>query len=215
MLSMVIIPAEVLNPSSYASESHALKTTIKEFNSAVTRAGLTTYVLCPVGHYSIERHVNSANADLPVYGGGQLSMVLAGITISLPMFRSLLNQLSEVKADVSNISVQVSTMQKQVDTLQKQVDNIQRQLIEQKLEQQRLAQAQAVQAAKLKEMEFRVLDPLMFAIKSFDISGNDPVLIGPCWGPDFDDIMETLAGNIKIKDQRKVLTNHINKLWGD
>ena len=214
-LNMVVIPAEFLNPASYKDESYSMRRSIEAFNKATIAAGLNAYVLCPISFYSVERHVNSDNADLPVYGGGQLGMVLAGITLSLPMFRSMLNQLSVLKADVSNIKTRVVTMQKQVETLQRQVDIMQEQLVLQQLHQRQLEEQQQmmVQATQLKKMELRILDPMMFAIKDFELGKDCTVLIGPCWGPDFDEIIEAVVGNTKVKDQRKKLTQKVAALW--
>jgi hypothetical protein len=59
-------------------------------------------------------------------------------------------------------------------------------------------------------------DPLMFAVPD----GVDPstdngwAILGPCWGPDFDEIVFTAIGRKIIPDQRKLLSKTVMKIWG-
>lgn len=58
--------------------------------------------------------------------------------------------------------------------------------------------------AALQNLSFDVLEPLMFAVpKGTSLQGppNTPVFIGPCWGPDFEDIIAVASG-LKV-DQKK------------
>ncbi len=58
-------------------------------------------------------------------------------------------------------------------------------------------------------MQIRFEDPLLIAVeKGEDIrSSNTQVIVGPCWGPDFDELA-LLALNLTLKkNQRKTLVD--------
>lgn len=220
--SMCIIPFRFLDERAYTSEDYSVRNEIKSFDRFASAADLQTYVVCPIKYYSVEKHASAENPDGMVYGGADLGMVLASVSMNIPMFRTILNQIADVKSDMKTLRTQISTqmqgMQKQVETLQAQVENIQRRLVEQearqrvmeaKIEEQK-AQNEALEA-RLREMSFSVLDPIMFAVKDFVAFGDQPAIIGPCWGPDFDAMIAEAHKMKVVRGQRKKLEAAITK----
>jgi hypothetical protein len=70
-------------------------------------------------------------------------------------------------------------------------------------------------AAALEDIEFDVLDPMMFALKKgtklFDRGAA--ALMGPCWGPDFADIIAAAAGLVVDKARREKAETAL-QVWG-
>ena len=204
--NMLIIPFEFMDKRGYSSETYETRAQIKEFNNTATKYKLKVFALCPVNYYNLEQHANSPDADQLVYGGGELSMVITGVTLNLPMFRSLLNQISQVKSDVDNlkksVNIQLTGLQNQLNMLQNQVEMIQRKQVEQTL----IQQAQEERIKQLNEIRFSAMDPILFACSDFSLNKESSVIIGPCFGPDFDEILVATHGFKVVKGQREKIT---------
>jgi hypothetical protein len=67
----------------------------------------------------------------------------------------------------------------------------------------------------LKALTFELLEPLMFAVKKGTKihDGKATCFLGPCWGPDFADILAVAQGLKVDHEQRKTLTEITGKLW--
>jgi hypothetical protein len=69
------------------------------------------------------------------------------------------------------------------------------------------AEAAAIKAAAAYAVaSFSAVDPLIFAIRKGEkITGDTTAIIGPCWGPDFSEVLLEVSGLEVIANQRKKL----------
>lgn len=219
-LDMIVVPFEYLDSQSYASETYKTRNSIKSFAEAL-HTSFELYVLCPINHYSLSNHAKSENPNKQIFAGKH-SMIFTSVLMNIPMFRSILNDLSELrdnvdvlKGTISNVKKNMEMMQLQINNLQKQVDQQKEQMLKQQIAQE--AQIQSL-SKKLSEMEFRVTDPVLFALpKNIDINdfNHDSMcgFVGPVWGPDFDGVALYNLDMEIIKNQRNLLNNTIDKVW--
>ena len=237
VLGFVIIPFDYLDPRSYQNESIDLQNGIQEFAS---RKDFQAYVLCPVSHYSFDRHIRSSDVNKPIYAGRH-SQIFMSFQISMPFLRSVLMDIKSLKGQVRDVNTRLSAVEESIKTVSRTLEDLQRQVglqqqemafmrinIAKEKDLQRQAEDQKRKATIMwrqifKEMEARgreaknfcASDPLMFIVeKKIDIkSGNEIAFIGPYWGPDFDDIVLVATGLKKIKGQRNYIQNTINRVW--
>ena len=69
---------------------------------------------------------------------------------------------------------------------------------------------------ELNKLTFELLEPLMFAVKKGEkiTDRNTTAYIGPCWGPDFSDIIAVSQGLTINSAQRKQMSATTMQLWG-
>ena len=219
-LDMIIFPFDYIDRNSFAKEDYTLQRKIDRFNDSL-KSDYDMVVLAPINHYSLTNHAKSENADREIYAGKH-SMVFTSVLMNIPMFRSILNDLGELRDNVESLSGTISNVEKNMEMMQKQITSLQKQLDQQKERQLKaeIAHQEAISSmsAKLSEMAFRVTDPVLFAIpKGTDINDmdNDDTLcfVGPVWGPDFDGVALFKLDMEIIKNQRNNLNKSIEKIW--
>lgn len=154
------------------------------------------YVLSPLVFYDIEKHVR-AKEDFRIYAGLSCSQAFMAINMAMPLFREIVGQISRFKDMVSSIDERLKEMTQRLNNLQRQVEKQQYEIY---MQQQQIQKMQS-------EISF-AHDPMMLAIpKKIDISVSEcSALVGPSWGPDFDDIVATSMGITKIAGQKEKLT---------
>ena len=212
----VTIPYECLNEKSFEKESWDIRSEIKNFVNGL-KDTFDIYVITPIEYYSLENHVYQNTKEKQIYSG-QHSTVFTSVIINIPMFRSILNTVSDlgdsvdtIKGEISGIKTSLVQIQTTLQNIQRQVDRQQRQLVEQ----QQKAEEERV---KFEAMVLRMIDPVMIAVKKdIDINSDEfdeaCCFVGPCWGPDFDERL-SMALDLKIiKNQRSKLTKTANELW--
>lgn len=215
----VTIPVECLNEASYENESYQMKREITNFSKNLEN-DYDIYVITPIEYYSLENHVYKNKNEKGIYAG-QHSMIFTSVIINIPMFRSVLNTIADIDGDVNVLKKEVlvvkdslSQVQTTLKNLQRQVDKQQKQLIQQRIS----IEKQAESMVKFESMVLRVIDPVMIAVKKgIDINSDEfdetACFIGPCWGPDFNEVV-SMALDLKIiKNQRSKLTKSSNELW--
>ncbi|RLC45452.1 MAG: hypothetical protein DRH57_07970 [Candidatus Cloacimonadota bacterium] len=219
-LDMIIFPFDYIDKNSYGDEEYSLIRKIDRFNDAL-KDTYDMVVLAPINHYSLTNHAKAINADREIYAGKH-SMVFTSVLMNIPMFRSILNDLGELRDNVESLSGTISNVEKNMEMMQKQITSLQKQLDQQKERQLKaeIAHQEAISSmsAKLSEMAFRVTDPVLFAIpKGTDINdmNSDETLcfVGPVWGPDFDGVALFQLDMEIIKNQRNILNKSIEKVW--
>lgn len=222
-LGMIVIPYDYLNPKSYRDESYELRNSITNFVSVSKKIGAQTYVICPPNHYGIEQHVKSENPDLPIYGGVHQTIFMT-IGMNIPMFRSILNDLSELRGKVSNLDRNIQninqnmiSMQNQIDSLSKEVERLRKQANESQIrakEAELRAAAAESEIKRLSEIQFVSYDPMMIMLpKNKNMHDDTLVYVGPCWGKDFDDLLIEFNNLIKFDKQRQAITNKMSSLY--
>jgi hypothetical protein len=219
-LDMIIFPFDYIDRNSFADEDYTLQRRIDRFNDSL-KSDYDMVVLAPINHYSLTNHAKSENADREIYAGKH-SMVFTSVLMNIPMFRSILNDLGELRDNVESLSGTISNVEKNMEMMQKQITSLQKQLDQQKERQLKaeIAHQESISSmsAKLSEMAFRVTDPVLFAIpKGTDINdmNSDDALcfVGPVWGPDFDGVALFQLDMEIIKNQRNNLNKSIEKVW--
>jgi hypothetical protein len=167
------------------------------------------YVLCPVTYYNLERHV-AADDDLPIYPGS-FGHAFMGINMSIPMFRQLARRVGTLEAKAQNTSIRLDSVETELANLARRLGEIQR-AEERRQREAAIAREQAREAAALASKlaavrQFIPYDPMLIAIPSDkDIHSDAIAVVGPCWGPDFDDVVAVSRGYKRIPGQRKMIS---------
>ena len=220
-LDMVLFPFGYIDSRSYNSENYDMKQMISKFNKEVTEYGYDVYVLAPLNHYSLTSHVKHKNPAKPIYAGKN-SMVFTSISLNIPLFRTIMNELDTLRDSVDNLNGTISNVKQNMQLMQDQITNLQRQVDLQREQQikQQLENENKLKAlnSKLEEMAFNVTDPVMIAFpKGTDI--NNPAdfikngIVGPVWGPDFDGVALYSLDLEIMKDQRNLLNKTVQRIW--
>ncbi len=111
----------------------------------------------------------------------------------------------------------MESMEIKLNQLQSKVEEQQLELLRQKVAQQELAEVQKRMEARPRSAEyswFMAYEPMAFALpKGVSPTSNAEAFIGPCWGPDFDEIVAAaLEFNMK-KGQRVTLSRTALEIW--
>lgn len=166
--------------------------------------GFQTYIMGPVEIYSVEKHME-ASKDLPVYAAGS---ALNSALLTVPALRALKREMKELRSDVHDVQRRLSRVEQDVQSIQVQVASMQMEIAEARRA-TALAQAAASDAKELatKTWEaFCLRDPIAVAIPpAFKITDEGWAVIGPCWGPDFEQIVAESLGVRAVAKQRALL----------
>lgn len=208
-LCMVIMPIEYMTKQAYRGEERSVAVSVDAFHKAMDKTNYQTYVLAPIQYYSVISHVKAENPDMPVYAGRQGSIFM-GVAMNIPMFRTILNDIEELRSKLTRIETTVSNVEKNIASMQRQIDALAAEVARQRQEalvaERRAVAAEAAAAeaaASLAAMSFAALDPLVIGIPSgTGPSGDATAVLGPCWGPDFPAIVAELNGLKVVKGQR-------------
>ena len=214
-LGFVVIPFGYLDPRSYAEESFEMKSAIETFNRRLKDI-YDIYVVAPVHHYSIDKHVR-AEADLPLYAGEPCQQAFMAINMAVPMFRSLMMSVDQLREHSTQVAKQVNANTSLLDKHSQELKNLNRRVSElrEQVERQRAEALIAKAEQKRLQEELRTLrsesrfwayEPMMLAIpKGVSISEDVPAIVGPCWGPDFEDIVMAALELKGIEGQGEML----------
>jgi len=214
-LGFVIVPYEYLDSRSYQDESPELVSAIKAFNKKLSDL-YSIYVLAPVHHYSVENHVRAVS-DLKIYPGKPCEQAFLAIDMAVPVFRTIflnLDQLREQAEEtaerVNSNTAAINTSRREIKNLARRVDTLQKQVERQREEAVIEATKQENLRNQLNELRaqnrFWAYEPMMLAIpKESSIEDDVPAIVGPCWGPDFEDIVVTALGMKNIEGQGEML----------
>lgn len=215
-LGMIVFPFDYIDERSYSGEGYELRRNLRNFSETL-QDKFDLMVLAPINHYSLIKHVNSEDPNKQIYAG-QHSMIFTSVQMNIPMFRSILNDLSDVREAVEGLSSTITNVEKNMKMMQSQLSSLQKQADQQR--QQMLAQESAIKSlnSKLAEMEFRATDPVIFAVpKGTDINNmdedNNQGFVGPVWGEDFQGIALYKLGVQIVENQRNQLNQIVSKVW--
>jgi len=217
---MIVFPFDYIDTSSYKDEQYEIRNSIIRFVTDL-KSEFDLVVLAPINHYSLTNHAKAENANKQIYAGKH-SIVFTSVLMNIPIFRSIINDLSELRDNVDSLNGTISNVEHNMKMMQNQLTSLQKQIDQQKEQQikQQIKHTQEISAMseKLSEMAFRVTDPVVFAIpKDTDINdmNNDEIAgyVGPVWGPDFDSVALFQLDMEIIKNQRNILNKTIQKVW--
>lgn len=200
----VILPWEYFTRGDKATS--AMSESIDEFvDEAEVDDRFIPYVLCPVTYYSLEQHVKASD-DLPIYPGpfGQAFM---GINMSIPMFRQLARRVGDLESSSRKTDVRLDSVETELKNLARRLGEIQRAEERRQREAVAAREVAAIAARVAAVQRFIPYDPMLLAIPSDkDIHSDTVAVVGPCWGPDFDDIVAVARGYKRIPGQRKMIS---------
>ncbi len=206
-LGYCIIPHEYMTPKAYESEDYDTKKAIQGFAREL-KPIFDTYVLTPVHYYDINAHIRAAQ-DLPMFTSTMVANAFMAISFVIPALRGIVQDLKNLQGKVENIderlhgaTTRIEEMQRRIVTLEHHVESQRRAIVE------TYARAEAAEKAP-KRAEAAVLarDPLLLGVKKgIDVSTAEyPAIIGPCWGPDLDDLLCKALKLEEVDGQRKKL----------
>jgi len=214
-LGFVIVPFEYLDPRSFEDESTELKKAIKAFDAKLSDM-YDIYVLAPVHHYSIAKHVR-ATSDLKIYPGKPCEQAFLAIDMAIPVFRSIFlnldqlrNQAEETAEHVNRNAAAINANKQEMKNLSRRVDTLQKQVERRRADAIIEATKQEKLRNELRELRardsFMAYEPMMLAIpKDCGVEADVPAIVGPCWGPDFEEIVLTALDMRKIEGQGEML----------
>lgn len=214
-LGFVIVPFDYLDSRSFEDESAELKKAIAAFDARLSDM-YDIYVLAPVHHYSIAKHVR-ATSDLKIYPGKPCEQAFLAIDMAVPVFRSIFlnldqlrNQAEETAEHVNRNAAAINANKQEMKNLSRRVDTLQRQVERQRAEAIIEAAKQEKLRNELRELRaqnrFMAYEPMMLAIpKDSSVEADVPAIVGPCWGPDFEEIVLTALDMRKIEGQGEML----------
>lgn len=208
LLGFLIIPFEYLHPDAYHRESHGMQVAIRSFTSQIGD-WFTPYVVTPPVFYNVEAHAN-AEVDLPIYSGPLTSQAMMALSMSMPMFRSLLRNLKSLASANRAIQQQLDGVQQEIQGIKTRLTALETYVereIQMRVQAERERQAEAAQReTRTREERLVQYEPMLIGIpKKQTVNSDCTVLIGPCWGPDFEDIVFTALRLRKVEGQRKAL----------
>jgi len=213
-LGFIIIPFEYLDQRSYANERSDMQRRIQRFAAI---EGFQAYVLCPVAHYSLDRHVRSKDPNLQMYVGRHTQAFMAA-QMTIPSLRTIIVDLEAVKAQIKGFDARMESAEQNMQMLARLLQELQNQVQEQQRQialQRAREKALRAQVAALEASQFMALEPMMFIMRKGTnmTTGSETAFVGPCWGPDFEDIVFTAIGLAKRGDQREQITDIVAKTW--
>jgi len=215
-LGFTIIPYQYLDERSYEDESPEMKGAIKGFASNLEQ-WYDIYVLAPIHHYDVHKHV-TAQQDFPIYAGLPCAQAFMAISIAIPMFRTLTQSISQLREHTSEIASQVNKHKDELTNLARRVGELQAQVEKQRqqeiIRQQENKRLRERLAALESRSNFWAYEPVMVAVpKGTAVTADTIAIVGPCWGPDFEDIVLASIGLNQVENQRELLADKA-KEWG-
>lgn len=207
-LGFIVTPFAYLDKKSYQGEVLEIREAIKGFDSNLSPY-FNIYVLTPVVYYSVENHIKS-DADLPIYASPACSQAFMAIDISIPVFRTLSQNIDQIRDRTNQLAVGLNKANQEIQNLARRVTELQVQVEKQRreavLQELRLKKMKEEMAAIQAQRDFLRYEPMMLAIpKNSSINGDTRAIVGPCWGPDFEDIVLTSLGFTQVPGQREAL----------
>ncbi|MCI0542335.1 hypothetical protein L0Y69_01080 [bacterium] len=207
-VGFLVIPFSYVEKMAYAEESLELKRAIAGFQSSLEK-WFDVYAIVPLGYYSVSEHVRAKN-DCEIYAPKDLQSALLAVSMMIPTMRMVFRQLADLRGKVSDIDVRVTNAESELRSIAQRLRQLEKLFEEQRLEELRARRRTEAQAAELRRID-RLFqeEPMMFAVrKGVSLTDSGLALVGPCWGPDFPDIVLAGLGFTKIRGQRKVLSSH-------
>lgn len=228
-LALTIIPVDYLSKKSYEG-SYNVENQVNLFRKAAHEQEMDVYVMAPVRHYDVLRQIKSQDPGGQMYSlhhntaFESLQMTMPALVMMSDAIvnigsdlQSIFKRLDSLESTVKSTVRGLELMDKRMTELSKRVDEQQEQrLLEQiqikKLEEDLIrARAESSRAFDW----FAVGDPMVFALpKGTSLAtGEALAIVGPCWGPEFDEVIVKALDIMTIPNQRESLKNTLYRLW--
>lgn len=208
-LGFAVMPFSYLDKRSYEKESSQMQMSIGSFVSECSQA-FQIYVLAPVDFYSIKQHV-MAKEDLPIYAGHHADQAFMALTMALPMFREMIDDISHLNKAQAKTQKGLKDLDTRLQELAVKVEQLQKNEIAREAKEREMVAE--IERLRREQASFIARDPMLLALpKGSSILEDGFGFVGPCWGPDFPDIIATLRDLLKIEGQR-VRVNILGARW--
>lgn len=209
----------IMFPFEYIKDEFLPKYDRREINVKVSVDGFVQnlpsfyklYVLAPVSAYDIQKHL-VAKTDMEIYSGMNHGAFMA-ISISMPFFRTLNHKVQKLDHQMREMRHEIDSTKNEIKALTVRVSEL-----EKKLEAEQKARLVEMTRIKQEMEELRQArvwpqEPLLLGVPSTTSvgSGDGSCIVGPCWGPDFDDIVFQVLKLKKIEGQRNMLYDFSQK----
>jgi hypothetical protein len=143
---------------------------------------LDAWVMAPVTAYSLTKHLK-VSYDVPIHVPQDVAQAFMALSMSVPVFRAIQNQLDELRDHIRNYRDRLSSLEREVSALVARMDDLAVQAASER------AQRHA-EEAKFEKQRQEVLDwyrsggdPLVLALPHKKTIRDDTMaFIGPCWG---------------------------------
>lgn len=231
-LALTVFSVEYLNPKSYGN-SHRVESMVNAFTVAAREQDMQAYVMAPIRHYDVLRHIDSKDPGTEMYSAHHASaleslqmMMPALVMMSSAIARlgdnlqSIIQRIDSLEGTVKGTVRGLELMDKRLTDLSKKVDQQQEERILEQIRlkqlEEELARVRLEHAAESRRFDwFSVGDPLVFAIpKAVSVStGESLAVVGPCWGPEFDGIIAQALELNHVPGQREAIDTKISRLW--
>lgn len=211
-LGFLIMPFEYLDSRSYEREGATVQASIRSFYGLLS-PWFNIYAVAPVAYYDVNRHVK-AELDKPIYASSMVGQAFMAVSMMLPMFRSMLGNVDQLRKESDAMAKQLAHMQTELKNLSLRVGELEKQLARQ---QQEALEREASTRKQIREMAaaeraFMAYEPMLLALPK-GVNDNTPAIVGPCWGPDFEDVVVKALGYSKVEGQRNYVSESALR-WG-
>lgn len=203
-LGMVIIPYEALDSRSLKAEPYYIREKAELFKRLAYTVNLDVYVIAPIELYNVLAHVKMEKAAFT--WSKRHDVTMQTINLQLPLFKALNGAINSLDSRVTALEATQNIIQTQLQSLQEQMSHLQSN--QNRARKQEFLKTQSDAGyAEVHENSFSAMDPLMFAVPAGTrLTAEDAIsIIGPCWGPEFDDILLQVSQLKIIPKQRKKL----------
>lgn len=219
-IGFIVLPFEYMNEQAW-SQDRAAQNKIRAFtkSSGARELGYIPYVLTPVLYYDVYKQISNRHPDLSIYTGTH-STNLMSLQMMIPTLVTLYQDISNLKEQsneqhsrLKKVEENISSMSKQLEMLQNQIQEQNKKIIEQQEESRSLLNR--VRELESGQWSLSIIDPMLFLIpERTDVIRDDCFAkIGPCWGPDFDDILAGALGYTPNPEQRMLIEDQIDQIW--
>lgn len=229
LLGFSVFPFAYLSEKAYEGEPAETRQRAGIFAKAVTVrsqaygwGSFVPYVLAPIGLYSPAAHARSE--DVEMYVSPAAAPIMTAIDMVVPALRIMFADIEELKGRVSKVEGRVSKVEKSVADLDVRVSRLQDQMEAER--RARVEQAIAARDSKLREAESVrsgawssgrraiALDPMMLAVPDCNsvCAGDGRAFVGPCWGPDFMDVVIASLG-LKVRRGAREKIEPVTARW--
>lgn len=217
---MVLAPYELLDSNAISHESYRMISAIKRFVSLTKKYDMNPMVIMPVKFLSVQQMVENYNPSYEIYAPSH-NQYFDMLDMLMPVILMINHKLKEMGVRLDNIESKLDSMDSDMKTVVQSINNMKRQLerLQKEIKEQEIVRQQQAEkielAERMRAMAWNwAMDPMLLAVdKKTSIEDNGFAFMGPCWGPDFDEIMESLV-NHRLVSKNKNLKSKLLEIWG-
>lgn len=223
-LNLTIMPFKYASEDSYKSENRGWNKDnhVVDFAKECERNGYDCYMLGPISYLDVWKCITDKKDLSQMWTNQKHQSVLDAVSLSIPSFKNVMSRIEALEESVESCKGDSLKLQKQIDNVCDRVNANERKILKLEAGQKKIQEEFArVEKEKTKQIEvYRTpwisLDPILFAVpKGADIIFDDDqlVFLGPCWGPEFPDLMAELKDLTINKKLGSETTKKVARIW--